>query len=159
MDCGNYRVIKLTEYGLKVLERILDERSGETVKIGKQQYGFMRGRGTVDATFIIRQLQEERLEGNQKLFCAFLDLEKAYDRIPREVMFWCLRKRKGLEKLVRLVEMMYQRTRTKVIIAVGEAENREFRSVLSPLLFLLVMDMLSEEIRNLQRAVRVVVRR
>ena len=86
----------------------MDERFRVTAKIGKQQYGFMRGGGTIDdAIFIERQLQEKSLEGNQKLYCAFVDLEKAYDRIPREVVFWCLKKRKVPEKLVRLVEMMY----------------------------------------------------
>ena len=49
-----------------------------------------------------------RKKGNQKLYCAFIDLEKAYDRIPREVMFGFLRKRKVPEQLVRLVEMMYK---------------------------------------------------
>ncbi|XP_066968141.1 uncharacterized protein [Macrobrachium rosenbergii] len=68
MECGNYRGIKLTEHGLKVLERIMVERLREIVKIGKQQYGFMRGRGTVDAVFIVRQLQEKRLEGNKELY-------------------------------------------------------------------------------------------
>ena len=102
----------------------------------------------------MRQLQEKRLEGNQKLYCAFIDLEKAYDRIPREVVFWCLRKRKVPEKLVKLVEMMYRRTSTKVLTAVGETETFEVSvglhqgSALSPFLFVLVMDVLSEEIRN-----------
>ena len=154
LECGNHRGIKLTEHGLKVLERILDERFREIAKIGKQQYGFMRGRGTVDAIFIVRQLQEKRLEGNQNLYCAFVDLEKAYDRVPREVVFWCLRKRKIPEKLVRLVEMMYQRTRTKVLTSVGETETFEVSvglhqgSALSPFLFVIVLDVLSEAIRN-----------
>ena len=154
MECSNYRGIKLTEHLLKVLERVLDVRLRDIVKISKQQYGFVRGRGTVDAIFVIRQLQEKRLEGNQKLFCAFVDLEKAFDRIPREVVFWCLRKRRVPEKLVRLVEMMYKRTRTAVITAHGRTEMFDVGvglhqgSALSPFLFVLVMDVLTEEIRN-----------
>ena len=154
LACSNHRGIKLTEHGLKILERVLDERFRDIVNIGRQHYGFMKGKGTVDAIFIIRQLQEKKLEGNQKLFCAFLDLEKAYDRIPREVVFWCLRKRRIPEKLVRLVEMMYRRTRTKVLTAVGETETFEVSvglhqgSALSPFLFVIVMDVLSEGIRN-----------
>ncbi|XP_064121717.1 uncharacterized protein LOC135226205 [Macrobrachium nipponense] len=84
MGCGNYRGIKLTEHRLKVLERILDERLREIVKIWKQQHGFMRGRGTVEAIFIVRQLQEKRLTGNQELICGIIDLEKAYNRMKVE---------------------------------------------------------------------------
>ncbi|XP_068232179.1 uncharacterized protein [Palaemon carinicauda] len=97
MESSNYRGIKLTKHSLKSL----DERSREIVKIGKQQCGSMRGRWTVDAIFMVRQLQEKRLDGNQKLLCAFVDLEKAYDRIHRELMFWCMRKRNV--QLVRMV--------------------------------------------------------
>ena len=38
----------------------------------------------MDVIFIMRQIQEKMLEGNKKLFCAFIDLEKAYDGISRE---------------------------------------------------------------------------
>ncbi|XP_068250264.1 uncharacterized protein [Palaemon carinicauda] len=108
----------------------------------------------MDAFFIVKQLQEKRLEGNQELFCALVDLEKAYDQIPREVKFWCLKKIKVLEKLVRMVDMIYKRTRTKVITAVGETKTFEIcvglhqGSVLSTFLFVLVLDVLSEGIRN-----------
>ncbi|XP_068233473.1 uncharacterized protein [Palaemon carinicauda] len=89
MECSDYRGIKLKEHGLKLLEKVLDERLRKIAKIGKQQYEFMRGGRTLNAIFIVivRKFREKRLEGNQKLFCAFVDLAKAYDRIPREVMF------------------------------------------------------------------------
>ena len=47
------------------------------------QFGFMSGKGTVDAIFIVRQLQEKFMEKRKDLFYAFVDLEKAFDRIPR----------------------------------------------------------------------------
>ena len=43
--------------------------------------------------FILRQRQEKALKRNEDLYMAFMDLEKAYDRIPTEVVFWCLRER------------------------------------------------------------------
>ena len=41
----------------------------------------MHVRGTVDAIFIMRQIQENMLEGNKKLFYAFIDREKVFDEI------------------------------------------------------------------------------
>ncbi|XP_064111423.1 uncharacterized protein LOC135218910 [Macrobrachium nipponense] len=144
----------VTTAAKEVSERMEDmSRLREIVKIGKQQYGFMRGRGTVEVNFIVKQLQEKRLEGNQELYCAFIDLEKAYNRTSREVMFWCLKKRKVPEKLVRLVKMIYNRMSTKVK-TVGETENFGVRvglhhgSASSPFFCVLVMDVLSEEITN-----------
>ncbi|XP_068200711.1 uncharacterized protein [Palaemon carinicauda] len=99
MECNNYRGLELTQVGLKLLERVLDERLREIVKIGKHE-----GERDCGCIIISRQLQEKRIEENMKLF--FVDLEKAYDRIPRKVMLWCLRKRKVLEKLARMVEMI-----------------------------------------------------
>ena len=56
------------------------------------QFGFMPGKGTADAIFIMRQVQERRQAGKKKLYYAFVDLEKAFDRVPREVVRWALRK-------------------------------------------------------------------
>ena len=41
-------------------------------------FGFMNGRGTTDAIFIVRQLQEKYLAKNRDLWIAFIDLEKAF---------------------------------------------------------------------------------
>ena len=46
----------------------------------------MPGKGTIDAVFILRRLQEEYLEKEKKLYTCFLDLEKAFDRVPRKVL-------------------------------------------------------------------------
>ena len=43
------------EYGLKVLERILDKKLKKLLEISKDQFGFMKGNGTTDAIFIVRQ--------------------------------------------------------------------------------------------------------
>ena len=56
------------------------------------QFGFMPGRGTTDAIFILIQLQEKHLAKNKKLYFAFVDLEKAFDRVPRKVIWWAMRK-------------------------------------------------------------------
>ncbi|MCJ8736954.1 hypothetical protein PDJAM_G00018110 [Pangasius djambal] len=82
------------------------------------------------------------------------DLEKAYDRVPREELWYCMRKSGVAEKYVRVVQDMYERSRTVVRCAVGQTEEFEVEvglhqgSVLSPFLFAMVMDQLSEEVRQ-----------
>ena len=82
--CGNYRGIKLMSHTMKVWERIIKARLRDRVKISKQQYGFMPGKGTTDAMFALRMLMEKYREDKRDLQFVFVDLEKAYDRVPRK---------------------------------------------------------------------------
>ena len=84
--CGSYRAIKLLEQPIKVLERVLEKRIRCQVSIDNMQFGFMPGKGTTDAIFIMRQVQEKHQAKKKKLYYAFVDLEKAFDRVPREVV-------------------------------------------------------------------------
>ena len=46
--------------------------------------GFVADNSTTDAIFALRQLTEKYREGQVSLHCVFIDLKKAYDRVPRE---------------------------------------------------------------------------
>ena len=92
LHCGSYRGIRLLEHPLKVLEKILEKRLRDVVNISDMQCGFMPGRSTIDAMFVLRQLQEKYREKKKTLFHVFVDLEKAFDRVPRPVIVWALRK-------------------------------------------------------------------
>ena len=57
--CGNYRRIKLMSHTMKVWERIIEARLRDRIEISNQQYGFMPGKGTIDAMFALRMLMEK----------------------------------------------------------------------------------------------------
>ena len=67
LERGNYRGLKLTEQVMKVLERIVDGLIRQVVSTDDSQFGFVPGRGTTDATFVVRQLQEKYLAAKQTL--------------------------------------------------------------------------------------------
>ncbi|KAK3529720.1 hypothetical protein QTP86_000824 [Hemibagrus guttatus] len=100
-------------------------------------------------------LGEAAVEFLASLFNRVLEnLEKAYDRVPREELWYCMRKSGVAEKYVRVVQGMYERSRTVVKCAVGQTEEFKVEvglhqgSALSPFLFAMVMDQLSEEVRQ-----------
>ena len=55
LNPNSYWGIKLLEHAFKLYEKFLDGHLYEVVDINKMQYGFMPGRGTVDAVFVLRR--------------------------------------------------------------------------------------------------------
>ena len=92
MECGSYRGIKLLEHAIKVVERIFEHRIRQQIEIDDMQFGFVKGKGTTGAIFMARQTQENFRVKGKKLYFGFVDLEKAFDRVPREVISWAMRK-------------------------------------------------------------------
>ena len=68
----------------ETVERVIKASIRKDVTIAEQQFGFMPGRSTTDAIFCLRMLLEKWTEGQKAVHCAFIDLEKVYDRVPRE---------------------------------------------------------------------------
>ncbi|KAK3557812.1 hypothetical protein QTP86_002686 [Hemibagrus guttatus] len=153
-SCSNYRGIKLMSHTMKLWERVVEARLRKVVEICEQQYGFMPRKSTTNAIFALRILMEKYRDGQRELHCVFVDLEKAYDKVLREELWYCMRKSGVAEKYVRVVQDMYERSRTVVRCAVGQTEEFKVEVglhqglALSPFLFAIVMDQLSEEVRQ-----------
>jgi hypothetical protein len=67
----------------------------------------MLERSTMDAIFLIRQLIERCKKQKKDLHMIFIDLEKAYDKVARNVMWWALQKHKVSSKYITLIKNMY----------------------------------------------------
>lgn len=57
------------------------------------QFGFLPGRSTTDAVFVMRILHENFEAKAKKVYFGFMVLKKAFDRVPREKIGWAIRKR------------------------------------------------------------------
>ncbi|VDP40828.1 unnamed protein product [Heligmosomoides polygyrus] len=104
---------------MKIFERILDSRIREIVKLSSNQCGFVTGCGTIDAIHAARLLVEKHREKQRPVYLAFLDLEKAFDGVPREVIWYALRQHGVPEELVEWVRMLYSCPRSRVKAAAG----------------------------------------
>jgi len=67
----------------------------------------MKGKGTTDDIFIVRQMQEKFRAKGKKLYLGCVHLEKASDRVSREVIRWAMHKLGVEEWLVSAVMSMH----------------------------------------------------
>ena len=73
---------------MRIVKKVLERRLRHMVKVEEMQFAFMPDKGAINTVFILRRLQEDLDE----LYC-FIDLEKAFDRVPGKVLVWAMRKR------------------------------------------------------------------
>src|SRR2546425_12497292 len=88
------------------------------------------------------------------MLIAFGDLEKAFDRVPRDVLWWALRRVGVKEWIIKVIKSMYEGGTTSVRMNGEESENFEVKvgvhqgSVLSPILFHIVMQAIAENFKK-----------
>ncbi len=112
--CGSYRGTSILNVPGKVYGRILTERLMEITegKVSEEQGGFGKGRGCVDQICAMKRLVEEYLGKDNKLYAALKDLEKAHDRVDREVL-WSVLKIYGVGgQLLKRIQAFYREANT-----------------------------------------------
>ena len=102
LNPNSYRGINLLKHAFKLYEKVFNGRLLEVVDIDKMQYGFMPGRGTVDAVFVLMRLSEKSRAKNKFIFI-FVDLEKAFDQLPKEFIRFALWRKCVQEYLINAI--------------------------------------------------------
>ena len=147
-ECSNYRGITLLSVPGKFYASVLNGRILRVVDSGVQdeQCGFRPGRGVTDQLFILQQVIEKTWEYARQVYIAFVDLEKAYDRVDRSLVWDVLREYGVDGHLVGAVASLYRGSRSCVRVNGFRSGWFEVRAglrqgcVLSPLLFVVYMD-------------------
>ena len=116
-DPGNYRGIMMLEVAYKIVAYILLTRL-KPIKEGGQldhepQCGFMAGRGRFDGIFTLRQMIKKRHEHGLGTWLLLIDLVKAFDRVPRELL-WQVMGRQGVPpRLISLLQALHKTVHVK----------------------------------------------
>ena len=123
----NIEELRLLQHGMKFFEKVLEEKLKILIKVDGRQFGFCQERSTTDAIFIMRNVQEKFSEKKKKLYYVFVDLEKAFDRVPRKAFEWALRRQKVPERLLTAVVFLYVESRSRVKTVAGTSEALNIR--------------------------------
>ena len=107
----NYRGISLTSCFSKVFTCIITDRLNDWVEtnnlLGEEQAGFRRGYSTIDNVFVLHSIIQRYLLRRRKVYVAFVDLKKAFDRVDRKIL-WEILGKYGLEgRLLEMVKAIY----------------------------------------------------
>lgn len=147
-DCNNYRGVTLLCTCMKIFEQIIDKRIKKRIEntMNEAQSGFRSGRSVQDHIFTIGQISEKLEQQQKKAFLALLDMEKAFDKVPRREIWKTLEKRGISNKIIRLVQKIYKNNANSVISNNTRSETFKTKEglrqggALSPTLFIAFMD-------------------
>ena len=110
-DPNKYRGVCLVNILGKIYSQILLNRitkwSQLKEKIINNQFGFQKGKSTTDCIFLLHAIIAKSLSVKQKVYTAFVDYEKCFDKIPRFLLWEKLLKENVSTKIVNALKAMY----------------------------------------------------
>jgi len=122
--CDNYRGISLLPHCEKVIAKVMLQRIQRRTEdiLSEAQAGFRAKRSTIDQLLTLRRLAETYVEFGKYLYVCYVDFQKAFDCVWR-IGLWSVMRFLGYdEKLVRLLESLYNGTMSAVRVGGGLTE-------------------------------------
>ena len=129
MDVNNYRGIiissSLGKFFLRIINKRIENFMTEQNKWSPNQCGFKKDHRTEDNLFLLRNIHEKYVKrGKKKVYAAFVDFSKFFDKINRHIMFYKLLKYGITGKIYHLIKSVYSTTSYK--IKIGDSTSPSF---------------------------------
>ena len=158
LDCNKHRTISIMNHITKILLKVILNRIRNKIlpEISNEQCGFMKGKGTRNAIFILRSLMERVIEVNKKLYICFVDFEKAFDKVKHEDLIKMLEELELDGKDLRLIKNLYWKQEASVRLVNGDSKVQSIKRgvrqgcVMSPDLYNFYAEMIMRELRDLE---------
>ena len=157
-ECDQFRTISLMSHVTKILLRIIMARIRNKTKpeIAEEQCGFVEGKGTSNAIYILRTILERALEHQKDIYLCFIDYTKAFDNVKHDKLIEILKQLDVYGKDLRIISKMYWEqlaaVRVHDEISSYKPVKRGVRQgcVLSPELFSIYSEMIMRNIVGLK---------
>jgi hypothetical protein len=114
--CGNYRGISIMNPFMKILGNLIKNWIENHYKGNEEQSSFTKGRSTVDHIFTIRQILEKCNMQQEDISFIFYDLEKAYDSVPRKLLWQALEKANESQSVIQIIRNIYSNNKCRIKI-------------------------------------------
>ena len=98
----------------------MEQRLRQNVEIFENPLCFMPGRLTMEAIFSLMQLMEKYRAKRNNLHMVFVDLEKVYDMVPRDLIWWVLNKMNAPRGYTEIIKDIHEGVVMNVRITCGE---------------------------------------
>lgn len=157
LECEKNRTISIMSQLGKIILCVIRNRNRQKIDnyVSEEQYGFRKGKGTVNAIFNLRMITERTVEMQKDIYMCFVDFEKAFDMVRHEDLIRMLQGIGLDDKDIRLISNLYWDQKAAVKIDNVKTEWVEIRRgvrqgcVLSPDLFSLYGQKCMEELEDM----------
>ena len=153
-QCDNYCGISLLVVASKLFTRVILNRVQSLIdrQLLETQAGFRANRSTVDQVFTLKMAIEKSREFNRPMFMCFIDIQKAYDSVNRNLLWKICRQYDPQEKTVYMLKLVHQNSRAQVRVKGELSDSFEIETgvmqgeVPSPVLFNILFDFIIRKV-------------